>query len=210
MNPIFSIWAHPTETLKYMRAKNSMGYSLLIFLLASISVGMVSMMNSGIFTGMPIVLIVLISIVISFVGAIIGWFISTALYTWVGKWLGGRGRFSDMLNVTPASSILQIWLSPMNLALLVLYGSTLFEAPASEFEVTNIPLGVFFLVNLVNLAVGIYGIVITSKGIGLVHGFSAWRGFGAVAIITGILIVIGIILVLIFGAIIFAIVTAAF
>lgn len=210
MNPIFSIWRQPTETMKYMLAKNSIGYSLLIYVLASISVGMVTMMDTGIFTGMPLALIVFISIAISFIGAIIGWFISTALYTWVGKWLGGRGRYAEMLTIIPAFSIVQIWLSPMNLALLVLYGSTLFEAPVSEFEITTIPLGVYFLVNLVNLAVGIYGIVILCKGIGIVHGFSAWRGLGTVAIITGIMIVLGIILLLIFGAIILAVVSAMF
>lgn len=210
MNPIFSIWKHPTETLNYMLAKKSIGYGFLVYLLASISTGMVALSETGLFTGMPLATIVLISIAITFIGAIIGWFIAAGMYTWVGKWLGGRGRFSDMIYVVPASSLLQIWLSPMNLALIVLYGSALFEAPVGDFAVTNIPVGVFLLVNLATIAIGIYGIVIMSKGVGLVHGFSAWRGFGTMMIITGIMIVIGIILFFIFGAIIFAIITAGF
>ena len=41
--------------------------------------------------------------------------------------------------------------------------------------------------------VSIYGIVVLSKAIGLVHNFSAWRGFGVIMIFLGIIIVVAII-----------------
>ena len=101
-----------------------------------------------------------------------------------------------MIHVTPAAAIPMIWLAPMNFLLIAVYGSQLFEVPTENFGITNLPLGVYFLHEFdYMIGVGIYGTVISCKGIGLVHGFSAWRGFGVVAIIIGIFLVISIIIV---------------
>lgn len=202
MNPLLSIWSRPTETLRYMLEKKSIGYGFLIFLLSSISGGSIAMAATDIFGGMPLVFIVIISIIIAYGSGLIGWVITAGLYTWVGKWLGGKGKFADMMYITPAAAIPTIWVAPMNFLILAVYGSRLFELPTDNFGITNLPLGIYFLQNLITLGVGIYGTVIASKGIGLVHGFSAWRGFGVIAIIFGIFFVIMVLLAFIFGAII--------
>ena len=131
----------------------------------------------------------------------------SALYTWIGKWLGGTGTFSEMMHVTPAATILSIWLAPMNYLILAIYGSQLFEVPTGNLGMTNLPLGVYFFMNLVTMCVGIYGIVISSKGIGLVHKFSAWRGFGVLAILMGFGIVFAIIFSMIIGFLLFSLFT---
>lgn len=204
MNPILSIWSKPTETLKYILENKTVAYGFLIFLLSSISTGAVSMATTGLFSGMPVAFIVIVSIIITYGAALIGWVIIAALYTWVGKWLGGTGKFSDMIRITPASAILSIWLAPMNFLLVAVYGSRLFEVPTDNFGITNLPIGIYLLQNLVMIGVGIYGTVIMCKGIGLVHGFSAWRGLGVVAIIFGIFVVITIIISVVFAALIFS------
>jgi hypothetical protein len=207
MNPLLTIWSQPTRTLQYMLEKKTAAYGFLIFLLSSISTGSVAMATTGIFGSMPLPFILLLSIIMTYGGALIGWVITTALYTWVGKWLGGKGKFSDMLLITPASAIPMIWLAPMNFLLVAVYGSRLFEVPTENFGITNLPIGIYLLQNLIMFGVGIYGTVIACKGIGLVHGFSAWRGLGVVAIITGIIVVIGIIIAMAFAAIIFSLFT---
>ena len=208
MSPLLTIWSQPTKTLQYMLEKKSVGYGFLILLLSSISAGSVAMATTGIFGGMPLALIIIVSIIITYGGALIGWVITAGMYTWVGKWLGGRGTFTDMIHITPASSILTIWLAPLNFLLIAVYGSRLFEMPTDNFGITNLPLGIYFLQNLITIGIGIYGTVIACKGIGLVHGFSAWRGFGVVAIIFGIFLVIMVLIALIFGAIIFSIIAS--
>lgn len=207
MNPILTIWSKPTETLNYMLENKTVAYGFIIFLLSSISTGSVAMATTGLFGSLPVALIVLLSIIITYGLALIGWVIIAALYTWVGKWLGGRGKFSDMVRVTPASAILSIWLAPMNFLLVAVYGSRLYEVPTENFGLTNLPIGVYLLQNLIMIGVGIYGTVITCKGVGLVHGFSAWRGLGVVAIIAGIIVVITIIISIAFAAIIFSLFT---
>lgn len=190
MNPLISIWSQPTKTLEYMLEKKSVGYGFLIFLLSSISGGSIAMATNGIFGGMQLALIIILSIIIAYGSALIGWVITAGLYTWVGKWLGGSGKFADMLYITPVPAITTIWLAPMNFLIIALYGSRLFEWPTDNFGLTNLPLGVYFLQNLITIGVGIFGTVITCKGIGLVHRFSAWRGLGVVAIITGFFLLI--------------------
>ncbi|WP_339253542.1 YIP1 family protein [Sporosarcina sp. FSL W8-0480] len=207
MNPLLSIWSQPTKTMEYLLEKKSIGYGFIIFLLGSISSGSIAMATTGWFSGLPVFLIVLLSIIITYGGAIIGWVIMSALYTWIGKWLGGTGTFSEMMHVTPAATILSIWLAPMNFLILAIYGSRLFEVPTENFGITNLPLGVYFLMNLVTIGVGIYSIVIMSKGIGLVHKFSALRGFGVIAILMGIGIVIGILFSILIGILLFSLFT---
>ncbi|MFC5602603.1 YIP1 family protein [Sporosarcina koreensis] len=204
MNPLLSIWSRPTETLRYMLEKKSIGYGFLIFLLGAISTGVMATATAGWFNGLPLFLIVFLSIATTYGGSLIGWVIVSALYTWIGKWLGGTGRYSDMIHVTPASTIPMIWLAPMNFLILAIYGSRLFEVPTGNLGITNLPLGVYFLMNFISLGVSIYGTVISCKGIGLVHNFSAWRGLGVVAILMGIGIVLAIVFSLIIGMILFS------
>ena len=51
--------------------------------------------------------------------------------------------------------------------------------PVDIFTVTNMSIGFYLLLNLIQIGVSIYAIVVLSKGIGLVHNFSALRGFGS-------------------------------
>ncbi|MCM3745025.1 YIP1 family protein [Sporosarcina luteola] len=203
MNPLLSIWSQPTKTLQYMLENKSVGYGFLIYLLGSISSGSIAMASTGWFGSLPLFAIVVISIILSYGGALIGWVAMSALYTWIGKLLGGRGKFSDMVRITPAAAIPMIWLAPMNFLVLAVYGSRLFEAP-QDYSVTSLPLGIYFLMNLISFGVGVYGTVISCKGIGLVHGFSAWRGFGVVAIVMGIFILLAILFALTIGVLIFS------
>lgn len=204
MNPLLSIWTQPTKTLEYMLTNKTVAYGFLIYLLSSISVGSVAFATTGLFGSMPLAFIVIISIVISYGSALLGWVITAALYTWVGKWLGGRGKFSDMIRVTPVYVIPVIWIAPMNFLLIAVYGTRLFEVPTENFGLTNLPLGVYFLQNILMIGISIYGTVLTCKGVGLVHGFSAWRGLGVVAIIIGIFVAFSIIIGIAFAAIIFS------
>ena len=113
-----------------------------------------------------------------------------------------------MVHVTPAATIISIWLAPLNFLLLAMYGSRLFEVPTDNFGITNLPLGIYFLQNLITIGLGIFGTVIACKGIGLVHGFSAWRGLGVVAIVAGIFILLGILFAVIIGIIIMSLFTS--
>ncbi|WP_194841502.1 Yip1 family protein [Sporosarcina obsidiansis] len=190
MNPILSIWTKPKQTIQYVLETKTWNYGFFIILVASISIGLTSFADTGFLTNLPLVLIILLGIISSFVGGIIGWFINAGLYTWVGKWLGGTGKFKEMATVVPLSSLPIIWMLPYNLLLVAIYGKTLFQDPYEMGSLTNIPIILFILSNLLLLGLGVFSTVILSKAIGVVHHFSTWRGFGTIMIIVGILLII--------------------
>ncbi|WP_158233969.1 YIP1 family protein [Sporosarcina sp. P34] len=188
MQPLVSIWTQPKQTIRYVLEYKTWSYSFFILFLTSISVGITSFAETDILPDLPLPVMILLGIVSSFIGTMISLFISSALYTWVGKWLGGKGNFKDMVQMTPIASIPFIWMMPINLLLVVIYGKNLFVDTTNTANVDAFGSlsSVLLLTNLLTLALGIFSTVILSKGIGIVHQFSSWRGFGTIMIVAGL------------------------
>lgn len=199
MNPFLSIWSQPKETVRYVLEYKTWSYSFFILFLSAASVGLTSFADIDSMADFPLVAIVPIAIITTFLGSIISLFISAGLYTWVGKWLKGRGNFSDMFQMIPVASIPFIWMMPINLLLLTIFGRDLLVDTSDPSVLMSSQAAVFLLLtNLLTLGLGIYSTVILSKGIGIVHQFSSWRGFGVLMIIFGIVLVIFIPIIVIF------------
>lgn len=206
MNPLVSIWTQPKQTIRYVLEYKTWSYSFFILFLVSVSVGMTSFAETDILPDFSLPLIIILGIVSSFIGTMISVFISSALYTWVGKWLGGKGNFKDMVQMSPIASIPMIWMMPINLLLVIIFGKNLFvdmmnNVDPDVFGTLSI---VLFFTNLLTLALGIFGTVILSKGIGIVHHFSSWRGFGTIMIVVGFVLVLMIPLILFLIFVLFA------
>ena len=187
MNPIISIWAQPKATIRYVLEYKTWSYSFLILFLSAVSVGFTSFADTEIMPDLPLPVIILLSILSTFIGSIISLFISSALYTWVGKWLGGKGNFKDMVQMSPIASIPLIWMMPINLFLVLVFGKNLFidMMDTSDVDAFGALSAVLLLANLLTLALGIFSTVILSKGIGIVHRISSWRGFATIMIVFG-------------------------
>ncbi|WP_301109550.1 YIP1 family protein [Sporosarcina sp.] len=190
MNPLLTIWTQPKRTIEYVLEHKTWSYSVFILLLASFSLGLTAFADTGFLLGLPLIVLVMIGVIFSFIGGVIGWFINAGLYTWVGKWLGGKGNFKDMATVVPLGSIPMIWMFPYNFLMLAIYGKDLFVDSSSMPFSGPVPFLVILFTNLLMTALGVFGTVIQSKSIGVVHQFSAWRGFGTIMIIVGIVLVL--------------------
>ncbi|WP_158233519.1 YIP1 family protein [Sporosarcina sp. P29] len=188
MNPLISIWTQPKQTIRYVLEYKTWSYSFFILFLVSVSVGITSFAETDILPDLSLPIMILLGILSSFIGAVISLFISSALYTWVGKWLGGKGNFKDMVQMSPIASIPLIWMIPINLLLVFIFGKNLFidmmnTADADLFGTLSV---VLLLTNLLILGLSIFNTVILSKGIGIVHQFSSWRGFSTILIVIGL------------------------
>ncbi|WP_158233042.1 MULTISPECIES: Yip1 family protein [unclassified Sporosarcina] len=188
MNPLISIWTQPKQTIRYVLEYKTWSYSFFILFLVSVSVGITSFAETDILPDLSLPIMILLGILSSFIGAVISLFISSALYTWVGKWLGGKGNFKDMVQMSPIASIPLIWMMPINLLLVFIFGKNLFidmmnTADADLFGTLSV---VLLLTNLLILGLSIFNTVILSKGIGIVHQFSSWRGFSTILIVIGL------------------------
>lgn len=188
LNPLISIWTQPKQTIRYVLEYKTWSYSFFILFLVSVSVGITSFAETDILPDLSLPIMILLGILSSFIGAVISLFISSALYTWVGKWLGGKGNLKDMVQMSPIASIPLIWMMPINLLLVFIFGKNLFidmmnTADADLFGTLSV---VLLLTNLLILGLSIFNTVILSKGIGIVHQFSSWRGFSTILIVIGL------------------------
>jgi hypothetical protein len=199
LNPLLSIWTKPTETINYVLANKTYSYGFFILLLASISTGIIAFSGTGYLDAFPLPAIILISILVTYAVSIPGWFINAALYTWVGKMLGGKGNYKQLALITPIGSIPTILMLPFNLLIILMYGKELFALPTSNFGITNMGLSLYILSNIILMALGVYSTVVMSKGIGLVHEFSAWRGFGTIMLIVLFVLILAIVFSIVIG-----------
>lgn len=193
MNPFLTIWSRPRETLQYILEQKSVKYAIMLAVLGSLANSVMGASDSGFFGSLPLPAILAILVGASILLSVIGWGFMTLVYTLVGKMLGGNGTMANVGKIVGASSLPGIWLAPLNLVMLIIYGRDLFAAPEG-LELTVLPIAVFIVYNLLMFGLGVYSIVIQSIGLGLAHGFSSWRGFGAIAIVVAFMFIIAFII----------------
>jgi len=204
MNPFLSIWSRPTDTIRYVLDNKTLSYSFLLLALASIAMAPLSASQFLFIEDLPVAAVVFIAVFGLFAASLAGWCLNAALYTWVGKWLGGTGTFKRMLSVVPLGSLPVIWIMPFSL----LFGLSLVvlrfteSAAAAPFALVAVLVGPFLIFIIMGLSV--YGTVILSKAIGIVHQFSAWKGFGTIAIILGFFVALYVIFMIVVFSLIFA------
>ncbi|WP_432352904.1 YIP1 family protein [Sporosarcina sp. A2] len=185
MNPFLSIWSRPTETIHYVLKQKKLSFSFILVILAALAIAPLTITQLLFIEEIPLIGILLIAFIGLFILSTIGWFVNSALYTWIGKWLGGTGSYKQMLTVVPLGSLTAIYLLPfswlMMIALIILRSSES-DATATLFIVL---FAVSSILSFGLMGLSVYGTVILSKAIGIVHGFSAWKGFGTIAILMG-------------------------
>lgn len=190
MNPFLAIWAQPKKTLAYLIEHKTIGYGLMIMAISSLASGVMAFADTGLLEGFSLPAILAISLGVSMVISIPAYFISAFVYTWIGKLLGGTGNWREMCLVVAGGVLPMIWTLPIGVLAVLIYGKALFFEPEGVFAVTNMSLGFYLLHTIIMTGLSIFSTVIQSKGIGLVHNFSAWRGFGTIMIYAGVVFVL--------------------
>lgn len=200
LNPFLSIWTQPKETVRQFIDHNKLGFSMLLVSIAGIGGVITSLQDSGWFLDLSPALLAIGILIAGILSGFLNLGLNTLLYTGIGKLYGGHGKLRDMAIAIGPMMIPQIFLLPVLVIYIVIYGQLFFTAPP-EFSFTSIPLGAYLLLMLLTAIASIWSIVISSKAIGVVHGFSSLRGFGVFMTIVGIVILI--VLIIVIGVIMF-------
>ena len=204
MNPFLLIWTQPKKTLAYLIEHKTIGYGLMIMVISSLCSGIMAFADTGLLEGFSLPAIFAISFGAALLISIPAYFMSAFMYTWIGKLLGGTGNWREMCLVIAGGVLPMIWTLPIGILAVIIYGKALFSEPVGVFAVTNMSLGFYLFHTVIMTGLSIFSTVIQSKGIGLVHNFSAWRGFGTIMIYAGIVFVLSFILIIItVGSILF-------
>lgn len=204
MNPFLSVWTQPKKTIEYVIENKSIYYVFFLISLAGLLGGLKGFVDTGFLDDFSLTLIILISLIVGLLVGVIGSVIMAGVYLLIGKMLGGTGTFRNMLTVVGVTGILGMWTAPLSILAIFLFGKELFTEP-TLYEISNMSIGFYLLINLITIGVGIYAIVVQSKGIGIVHNFSSYRGFGTVAIFMGVMFIFMIIAIFTVLAVVFTI-----
>lgn len=198
LNPFFSVWLSTRDTVRYVLDHKDLKYSITIAVIAGISSGINAGGEFSKMLGIPWWFVLIGMIVLGPLLNLIGLYIGSAIYTWVGTWFGGTGKYKQMLQAIGVVMIPNIWMTPYWILSAVFSYNKLFVLDiVSGLNPAAI---VWFLVSsLITMTFSIWMIVIQSKAIGEVHQFSSWKGFAT-------LIIPSIVLGIIFGIVIFIIV----
>jgi hypothetical protein len=193
MNPLFSIWTQPSKTIRYIVEHKSMVYPLMLISISSLANSLMAFADLGFFKNSSLSTTIILVLFWGLLLGLAGWGFTIVAYTWIGKLLGGTGTMRKMSLATGASTIPIIWTAPIGIIAVYLYGKQLFDVPSGPFG-TNMSVGFFFLQTCIMMGVSIFTLIVQSKGIGIVHNFSAWRGFGTIVLFSGFIIVVSIII----------------
>ncbi|WP_186671683.1 YIP1 family protein [Sporosarcina sp. BP05] len=193
MNPLFSIWTQPSNTIRYIINHKSMMYPFMLISISALINSIMAFADLGLFNGLSLFTTLVVVLFSSLFSGLASWGIIIVAYTWIGKLLGGTGTMRKMGLATGASTIPMIWTAPIGFIAISLYGQQLFATPTGPLG-TNMSVGFYFFQTWIMLAISIFCLTVESKAIGIVHNFSAWRGFGTMMLFMCFIVVISIII----------------
>ncbi len=193
LNPLLTIWTQPKETVRQLIEENKIGLSVLLVMIAGIGGVITALQDSGWFLDLSPILLIIGILITGLLSGLLNLGISTLLYTGIGKLYGGHGKLRDMAIAIGPMMIPQVFVVPVLILFALYYGERFFMVPEA-FGITSISLGAYLFLTLLTATASIWSIVISSKAIGVVHGFSSWRGFGVLMTLLGIVILVTLII----------------
>lgn len=176
-NPWTSIWTRPGDTIEQIvktNPKNSViflaavsGFSEFLYQLSELNAG-------GRFNGAQIAIFALIA------GSILGivmLYILAGLLRWSGKWLGGNASSEHLRAAVSWANVPTIWALLLWVPRLILLGHDAFLPAFMVVKQAPELVGALWGLQVVQLVIGIWALIIFSKCVGRVQHFSAMKGF---------------------------------
>lgn len=176
INPWTGIWLRPKETIRAVINFNPKFRFVLLSIFYGLPMAYNMAQNYSLADRLPLWAIVCGGLLLSgFLGAL-AITIGSALFTWTGRWIGGKGNFEKVRcalawsSGVPSAVIVVIWA-----VLLSVFGSLAFSRTFAETAFIGYQAGIVFLAFLIESIVWVWGLVMLFKTLGEAHGFSSWK-----------------------------------
>jgi hypothetical protein len=189
LNPWFSMWTKPRETIRQIIETDPDHLATVVAALTGIATTLdrASSRNAG--DTMPFAGVLGMVVVIGAVGGVIGVRVGAVLVEWTGNWLGGRGIREHIRAALAWGSVPTVWTLVPWAILLVIVGGELFTAETPYLD-EHLGLALLSLVPLLAAFVmAIWSPFVLVKAIAEVQGFSAWRALGNV-LLSGLVVAV--------------------
>jgi hypothetical protein len=175
-NPWLKMWVKPRETIRGI-VKYDPKHRL--YLLSGIY-GFVTLINISqnfsLGAYLPWGTILLGALVFSVFIGLLGFGIAGKLLQWTGRWIGGKGSFSQIRAALAWSNVTNVVNILMWLLLVWAFRGSVFIESFPETNFVGAALTVALTAFLVQTIAAIWGFILLVKSLGEVQGFSAWKG----------------------------------
>jgi MFS family permease len=208
LNPWISIWRKPRATIQWIVDANPYGTNSqrTVLLLAALG-GFAQQLNNATAEshgddGTGIASIFLWAALVGALGGIIGLFVGGFLVHWTGGWLGGKATGTQIRSALAWGQVPGIWGLLLWIPFLALAGEEMFTTETPRLDEAGLLVSsLMFSLGVLGLVIGLWSLVVLSKCVGQVQGFSAWRGLGNLFLPVAVLLIPFLLLLLVFGAI---------
>jgi hypothetical protein len=180
-NPFITLVSRPRETLQWIIGTNPQLHVVKIIIVGGVIGGLESAFDksdNGFGGGLSIG--ILLGVPVSVLFSILGLYLMGWLTRVAGGWLGGTGSSERCRAALAWGQVPSLACSVAILPIVIL----LWFVSIPQTPRLIIALGL----SLLQLAIGIYAIVIISIGLGVAHRFNAWMGF-ATSLIAGAIVI---------------------
>lgn len=183
INPWKTIWLKPRTTIRYVIENSSKRDIAILIALAGFCYSLNKAAANDVSQSLPAHIIILIAAVAGPLSGLFLVFYSSLLLRYIGKLLGGKANYSDIVSVTawsgaPLAAYVSFWIIKY-----ILLGKELFT-----YDVAN---NLYSPVAVITAAIMILGLVVTIWlyvilviGLSEAHKYSKWRAFGTIVLST--------------------------
>lgn len=196
MNPWFSMWTKPRETMRYIINDNPRKYIIPLAMIYGILTSLDKASSKSMGDDFSLWTILLIAIVGGSIGGICYVYLNAALLKWTGTWIGAKGSTEHIRAAITWGSIPYIMVSILWIPELILYGEELFTTATPMMESSMLLSMLLIVLGVIEFIGAIWSAITGLKCLGEVQGFSAWKALGN-CILAGLVILVPIIIVII-------------
>lgn len=189
-HPFRSIWTSPRLTIRKIVSINPELHVLWLICLAGVghTLDRASMRNAG--DEMPLAAILAMACVMGPLGGLFGLWIGLHLIRWTGTWIGGTAPREHIKSAIAWASVPSVFALTLWIPQLVLFGDDNFTAATPKLDAAHLLWIPFIAIALVEIVIGIWGIVLLCNTIAEVQGFySAWSGLGNLFLSVAVIVV---------------------
>jgi len=196
-SPWFSMWTRPRATIQSIVERGPTRFVLLLAALYGISQALDQASAKNAVDTLPLVTVLLIALIGGAISGIITLYVGGFLLKHTGQWLDGKANSEKVRAAMAWSSVPIAWGLLLWIPELLIFGGDLFTSTAERIAAHAV---LYFLFMALELIVAFWAMIIFFKSLGQVHGFSAWRAFGATFIAFCLIIVPLLSIALVIGA----------
>ncbi|MCB1106847.1 MAG: YIP1 family protein [Chlamydiia bacterium] len=173
INPWLGMWVHPRKTIRALVEYNP---NFRLIILCAIY-GFQYMLQASQFLALgqtsSLLVIVLAAAILSIPVGYVIFNVMSFFYLLLGRLIKGKGTFKQIRAATYWSSVPLVVSVIVWIFLMVTHGNSLF-VPGYEKHLAGVALTVNVVAGIVQIVIGIWGLIIFLHALGEVQGFSAW------------------------------------